>query len=127
MIGSVISGRHSDYVLAKLSKKSKDGQKIVSEMRLQAAVPSFFLIPAGYFIYGWTTQKQTGVYGPLIGLFICKYKIIHYRFSVLCKLNFIFIDALGQMWAFTPSSVYLVDSKPGMWIFLLELLYRKMF
>lgn len=72
MIGSVLSGQHSDYVLKQLSKKNKDGKKIVSEMRLQAAVPSFFLIPAGYLIYGWCTQKQTGVYGPLIGLFICK-------------------------------------------------------
>ncbi|CAO3636166.1 unnamed protein product [Mucor hiemalis] len=92
MIGSVLSGQHSDYVLAKLSKKSNNGQKIVSEMRLQAAVPSFVLIPAGYLIYGWSTQKQVGVYAPLIGLFVY---------------------ALGQMWAFTPTSVYLVDSKPG--------------
>lgn len=32
-----------------------------------------------------------------------------------CKSQFIslFIDALGQMNAFTPTSVYLVDSKPG--------------
>lgn len=92
MIGSVLSGQHSDYVLAKLSKKSQDGQKIVSEMRLQAAVPSFILIPAGYLIYGWSTEKRVGVYAPLIGLFVY---------------------ALGQMWAFTPTSVYLVDSKPG--------------
>ncbi|KAI9244232.1 major facilitator superfamily domain-containing protein [Sporodiniella umbellata] len=88
LLGSVLSGKHSDYVLAKLSKKSNT----ISEMRLQAALPSFVLIPAGFLIYGWTTEKQTGVYGPLIGLFIY---------------------ALGQMWAFTPTSVYLVDSKPG--------------
>ncbi|KAI8647492.1 major facilitator superfamily domain-containing protein [Parasitella parasitica] len=92
MLGSIISGRHSDYILRKLSKKNADGKKIVSEMRLQAAVPSFFLMPAGYLIYGWTTEKQVGVYAPLIGLFVY---------------------ALGQMWAFTPTSVYLVDSKPG--------------
>ncbi|RCH91251.1 hypothetical protein CU097_009261 [Rhizopus azygosporus] len=91
MIGSVLSGRHSDYVLAKLSKKS-GGRKVVSEMRLQAAIPSFIFIPIGYLIYGWTTEKKIGVYAPLIGLFVY---------------------ALGQMWAFTPTSVYLVDSKPG--------------
>ncbi|CEP07676.1 hypothetical protein [Parasitella parasitica] len=92
MLGSIVSGRHSDYILRKLSKRNAEGKKIVSEMRLQAAVPSFFLMPAGYLIYGWTTEKQVGVYAPLIGLFIY---------------------ALGQMWAFTPTSVYLVDSKPG--------------
>ncbi|KAL9553502.1 hypothetical protein MBANPS3_003267 [Mucor bainieri] len=92
MIGSIVSGRHSDYVLKQLAKKNADGKKVISEMRLQAAVPSFFLMPAGYLIYGWSTEKQVGVYAPLIGLFIY---------------------AMGQMWAFTPTSVYLVDAKPG--------------
>lgn len=71
MLGSVLSGRYSDYVLAKLSKQ-KD--QVVSEMRLQAALPSFFLIPAGYLIYGWSTEKSVGVYAPLIGLFLCNVK-----------------------------------------------------
>ncbi|KAI8080746.1 major facilitator superfamily domain-containing protein [Gilbertella persicaria] len=92
MVGSIISGRHSDHILKKLSKKRGDGQKIVSEMRLQAAFPSFLSMPAGYLIYGWTTEKDTGIYAPIIGLFLY---------------------ALGQMWAFTPTSVYLVDTKPG--------------
>ncbi|CAO3660280.1 unnamed protein product [Rhizopus stolonifer] len=88
LVGSILSGKHSDYILTKLSQ----GSNVKSEMRLQAALPSFILIPIGYLIYGWTTQKRTGVYGPLIGLFVY---------------------ALGQMWAFTPTSVYLVDTKPG--------------
>ncbi|KAI8137472.1 major facilitator superfamily domain-containing protein [Fennellomyces sp. T-0311] len=90
MIGSVISGRHSDTVLSSLQEKTNG--HIVPEMRLKATVPAFFLIPAGYLIYGWTTEYGIGVYAPLIGLFVY---------------------ALGQMWAFTPTSVYLVDSKPG--------------
>lgn len=81
MIGSIVSGRHSDYILRKLSKRNADGKKVISEMRLQAAVPSFFLMPAGYLIYGWTTEKQVGVYAPLIGLFICKFDMI-YLFTV---------------------------------------------
>lgn len=76
MIGSIVSGRHSDYVLKKLARKNADGKKVISEMRLQAAVPSFFLMPAGYLIYGWTTEKQVGVYAPLIGLFICRSSVI---------------------------------------------------
>jgi predicted MFS family arabinose efflux permease len=110
LIGSIVSGRHSDYILRKLSKRNADGKKVISEMRLQAAVPSFFLMPAGYLIYGWTTEKQVGVYAPLIGLFICKFDMI-YLFIV--NFDSIYVDALGQMWAFTPTSVYLVDSKPG--------------
>lgn len=85
MIGSVLSGQHSDYVLAKLSKNKESGEKVVSEMRLQAAVPSFFLIPAGYLIYGWSTQKGVGVYAPLIGLFICKVK--HCKYVYLYTYN----------------------------------------
>ncbi|KAI8391282.1 major facilitator superfamily domain-containing protein [Radiomyces spectabilis] len=90
MVGSVVSGQHADYVVRRLREKTKDC--VQPEMRLRASTPSFILIPAGYLIYGWTTEKGIGVYAPLIGLFVY---------------------ALGQMWAFTPTSVYLVDSKPG--------------
>lgn len=114
MLGSILSGHHSDYILKKLSKKNDNGEKIVSEMRLQAAVPSFFLMPTGYLIYGWTTEKSVGVYAPLIGLFICMFThmVVFFRWLVL-KNILILLDAAGQMWAFTPTSVYLVDSKPG--------------
>lgn len=46
-------------------------------MRLQTAVLSFFLISAGYLIYGWTTEKQVGMYASLVGLFICKFDMIY--------------------------------------------------
>ncbi|KAI9244130.1 major facilitator superfamily domain-containing protein [Phascolomyces articulosus] len=94
MIGSVLSGKHSDIALSKTKENNtgKKSKRQIPEMRLMASVPAFFFIPAGYLIYGWTTEKGVGVYAPLIGLFVY---------------------ALGQMWAFTPTSVYLVDSKPG--------------
>ncbi|KAL1929118.1 hypothetical protein VTP01DRAFT_2177 [Rhizomucor pusillus] len=88
MIGSVLAGRNADWVLRRLQKRGA----VVPEMRLRAAFPSFFLIPAGYLIYGWTVQYHVGAYAPIIGLFVY---------------------ALGQMSAFTPSNVYLVDSQPG--------------
>ncbi|KAI7856198.1 major facilitator superfamily domain-containing protein [Circinella umbellata] len=91
MIGSVVAGQVSDLVLQCLRKKAP-GQKVIPEMRLRAAIPSFFLIPAGYLIYAWTTEYAVGVYAPIIGLFIY---------------------AFGQMSAFTPATVYLVDSQPG--------------
>ncbi|KAL9559624.1 hypothetical protein MBANPS3_000330 [Mucor bainieri] len=91
MCGSVSSGRYADYVVRKLREKNGP-ENVYPELRLRAAFPSFLLIPTGYLIYAWTTEKGVGVYAPLIGLFIY---------------------ALGQMNAFTPTSVYLVDSKPG--------------
>ncbi|KAI9495936.1 major facilitator superfamily domain-containing protein [Zychaea mexicana] len=90
MMGSVIAGQVSDFVLQYLRKQT--GGKVIPEMRLRAAIPSFILIPAGYFIYGWTTEYGIGVYAPILGLFIY---------------------AFGQMSAFTPATVYLVDSQPG--------------
>ncbi|KAI8987088.1 major facilitator superfamily domain-containing protein [Pilobolus umbonatus] len=91
MSGSVLSGRYSDFVLKRLTQK-KGPEKIYPELRMRAVFPAFILIPAGYLIYGWSTQFIIGLYVPIIGLFVY---------------------SLGQMSAFTPTSVYLVDSKPG--------------
>lgn len=90
MTGSILSGRYSDYILRKL-RESKGKDNVNPELRLRAGFPSFILIPVGLIIYGWTTEKRVGVYGPFIGLFTF---------------------ACGQMWGITPASVYLVDSKP---------------
>ncbi|KAI7881722.1 major facilitator superfamily domain-containing protein [Mucor mucedo] len=91
VVGSVTSGRYADFVLARLRKK-KGKENVYPEMILKATFPSFILMPAGYLLYGWSTQMGVAVYAPLAGLFI-------YSF--------------GQMFAFAPSSLYLVDSKPG--------------
>jgi hypothetical protein len=69
MCGSILSGIYADYVIRSLRSKSNT---IYPEMRLKAVYPSFILIPLGYLTYAWTAEKQVGVYGPLIGLFICK-------------------------------------------------------
>jgi hypothetical protein len=70
MCGSVLSGQYTDLVMKGL-RKSKGTEDVYPELRLRAVFPSFFLIPVGYLIYGWTTQKSVGVYAPFIGLFIC--------------------------------------------------------
>lgn len=89
MIGSLVSGQYSDYVL---KKYRKEHETIYPEMRLRAGFPSFIFIPTGLLIYGWSTQYAVGVYAPFIGLFF---------------------SAFGQMCGTTPTSVYLVDAKPG--------------
>ncbi|KAI9309406.1 major facilitator superfamily domain-containing protein [Cunninghamella echinulata] len=91
MLGSVFSGYYSDYIYEKLQSTTVD--KISPESRLKATIPSFFFIPIGLLVYGWTIEKHLHYIFPLIGLFTF---------------------ALGHTGAFTPTSVYLVDSKPGM-------------
>ncbi|KAI8097591.1 major facilitator superfamily domain-containing protein [Halteromyces radiatus] len=107
MIGSIFSGWYSDRILGKLetdvtsssSSTTTDDIKndnILSssvESRLLATIPSFLCIPAGFLVYGLTVECNTIFYAPLIGLFIF---------------------AFGQMSAFTPTTVYLVDSNPGL-------------
>ncbi|GAB5589290.1 hypothetical protein Unana1_04190 [Umbelopsis nana] len=90
MIGSIGSGKFSDWLLAYKQKRTRG--KVPSESRLIAAFPSVILIPLGYLGYGWSTQKGVGVWLPLISLFVY---------------------GIGQMCAFNASSVYLVDSSPG--------------
>lgn len=90
MIGSVASGRFSDYILAR--KKRLTNGKVAPEYRLIAAFPSVILIPLGFLGYGWSTQKGVGAWLPMLSLFVY---------------------GLGQMCAFNASSVYLVDSSPG--------------
>ena len=92
MIGSIVAGQVSDLVLQWLRKKSPGG-KVIPEMRLRAAIPSFFLIPAGYLIYAWTTEYAIGVYAPIIGLFVCMSSfssIIIIALQIALNLSFIF-------------------------------------
>ncbi|OAC98855.1 hypothetical protein MUCCIDRAFT_115100 [Mucor lusitanicus CBS 277.49] len=91
VISSILSGMYSDRIIKRLHKL-KGPENVDPEMRLSAVRPSFFLIPVGFLIYGWTSQNAVGVYAPLIG---------------------IFVYALGQMNSLNPTNVYLVDSKPG--------------
>ncbi|CEP19202.1 hypothetical protein [Parasitella parasitica] len=91
VIGSTISGIYSDKII-KVLRNRLGPESVYPELRLKTAYPSFILIPTGYLIYAWTTEKHVGVYGPLIGLSIY---------------------AIGQMFALNTSSIYYVDSKPG--------------
>ncbi|KAL9544813.1 hypothetical protein MBANPS3_007445 [Mucor bainieri] len=89
--GSVLSGIYSDKIIKDLRNRLGPAH-VYPELRLKAVYPSFVLIPTGFLIYAWTSEKHVAAYGPLIGLFAY---------------------AAGQMFAVNPSSVYYVDSKPG--------------
>jgi MFS family permease len=90
MVGSIASGKFSDYLLAR--KRRQTNGKVAPEYRLLAAFPSVIFLPLGFLGYGWSTQKAVGVWLPMISLFVY---------------------GLGQMCAFNASSIYLVDSSPG--------------
>lgn len=110
-LGSILAGQVSDWMLQHL--RSKSNGQVVPEMRLRAAIPSFLLIPAGYLIYGWTLEYGIGVYAPIIGLFVCKCLVCVTWHLHECVSSSMVLDAFGQMSAFTPANVYLVDSQPG--------------
>lgn len=74
VFSSVLSGMYADYIMKSLQKKL-GAENVDPEMRLKATIPSYFLMPAGYLLYGWSAQYKLGVYAPLIGIFICKYHI----------------------------------------------------
>ncbi|CAO3635636.1 unnamed protein product [Cunninghamella blakesleeana] len=101
MLGSIFSGYYSDYIYGKLQSKTID--KVSPESRLKATFASFFFIPTGLLIYGWAIDKRLHYMFPLVGLFTF---------------------ALGHTGAFTPTSVYLVDSKPGKCILFLFYYYH---
>lgn len=108
--GSVLSGIYSDRIIKELRNRL-GSEHVYPELRLKAVYPSFILIPLGFIIYAWSTEKHLAVYYPLIGLFVCKCNrcsAYYIRTLVLYLL-----DAVGQMFAVNPSSVYYVDSKPG--------------
>jgi hypothetical protein len=67
---SVLSGVYADYIMKRMHKELGP-ENVEPEMRLKATFPSYFLMPAGYLLYGWSAQYAVGVYAPLIGIFIC--------------------------------------------------------
>lgn len=78
MIGSIISGFYTNYIFR---KTTRDGEKPIPELRLKAAFPAFLLIPGGFVIYGWTSEKEVSVYAPLFGLFNCTCWLAPFHFS----------------------------------------------
>jgi len=82
IFGSVFSGIYSDRIIKDLRDRL-GSDNVYPELRLKAVYPSFILIPAGYLIYAWTTEKHVAVYGPLIGLFVCKFNDL--ALGMLCR------------------------------------------
>ncbi|KAL7315116.1 hypothetical protein PS15m_006610 [Mucor circinelloides] len=92
VLGSIVSGRLSDYLLIRSSKKRGGNSKAEDRLTLNAWPGGFILIPFGVLLFGWSIMAGFSVWPAIIG------------FSILC---------FGMSQVYTAGSAYLVDSIPG--------------
>ncbi|KAL0146377.1 major facilitator superfamily domain-containing protein [Mucor lusitanicus] len=92
VLGSIVSGRLSDYLLIRSSKQRGGISKAEDRLTLNAWPGGFILIPLGVLLFGWSIMAGFSVWPAIIG------------FSILC---------FGMSQVYTAGSAYLVDSIPG--------------
>ncbi|CAH0035554.1 unnamed protein product [Clonostachys rhizophaga] len=69
LVGMIWFGVDSAMAM-KRTKEQNTESEAEPEVRLRLLPPGAIILPAGFFIYGWTTHFQTHWLGPLAGLFI---------------------------------------------------------
>jgi predicted MFS family arabinose efflux permease len=75
VVGSMSSGRYSDWSRSKALKMSEDG--VVSpEQRLRSQYLGIILFPMGILMYGWFCHFQVHVSAVLVASFIGKFRVI---------------------------------------------------
>ncbi|KAI8637463.1 major facilitator superfamily domain-containing protein, partial [Parasitella parasitica] len=92
VLGSIVSGRLSDYLLIRSSNRRGGISKAEDRLTLNAWPGGFILIPLGVLLFGWSIMAGFSVWPAIIG------------FSILC---------FGMSQVYTAGSAYLVDSIPG--------------
>ncbi|KAL8944141.1 MAG: hypothetical protein Q9216_000646 [Gyalolechia sp. 2 TL-2023] len=88
MIGSLLSGRVSDWHRAQYVKRSTDGQPH-PEHRLHLQIPGVIVSLAGVLMYGW---------------------FVHFRVHVAAVIVSTAIAAFGMTWVFITTTSYLTES-----------------
>ncbi|KAI9269748.1 major facilitator superfamily domain-containing protein [Helicostylum pulchrum] len=92
VLGSIVSGRLSDYLLVR-SCNQRDGiSKPEDRLTLNTWPGGFILVPLGVLLFGWSIMANFSVWPAIIG------------FSILC---------FGMSQVYTAGSAYAVDSVPG--------------
>ncbi|KAK4892100.1 hypothetical protein LTR49_028620, partial [Elasticomyces elasticus] len=87
LIGGQIGGRFSDVVANRYATKCiEQGKPYRYEYRLLAVLPGYFLVIAGFIIYGVTLQEVTHWAGPVIGYGIvnCGLQVIMNVINTYC-------------------------------------------
>ncbi|KAG2156818.1 major facilitator superfamily domain-containing protein [Suillus bovinus] len=88
--GSVLSGRWSDRVLAKMTKAN--GGKWHAEMRLESSKLAMLWLPPFVIGYAWVCEK-------------------HVNIAVVCIM--LVLIGFASIWMYTSTLAYLVDANPG--------------
>ncbi|KIJ17886.1 hypothetical protein PAXINDRAFT_130359 [Paxillus involutus ATCC 200175] len=88
--GSVIGGRWSDRVLAKM--KAQNGGKWYAEMRLHSATLAMLWLPPCVIGYAWVVEK-------------------HVHIAVVCVM--LALSGFFSIWMYTSTLAYIVDANPG--------------
>ncbi|KAG2344357.1 MFS general substrate transporter [Suillus weaverae] len=88
--GSVIGGRWSDRVLAKMMEAN--GGKWYAEMRLESSTLGMLWLPLAVIGYAWVCEKHVNV-------------------AVICVM--LVLIGFSSIWMYTSTLAYLVDANPG--------------
>ncbi|KAG8984623.1 hypothetical protein FRB93_006403 [Tulasnella sp. JGI-2019a] len=88
--GSVLGGRFSDRILARLKKAN--GGISRPEMRLESTKIAMFILPFFVLTYGWTTHFHVNIAVPVVMLFLSGFTLL---------------------WTNSSTLTYIVDSNPG--------------
>ncbi|KAI9261098.1 major facilitator superfamily domain-containing protein [Sporodiniella umbellata] len=92
LLGSFLSGRLSDYFLARSMNKRNGITKAEDRITLNAWPGGFVFVPLGCLLFGWSIMANFSVWVAIVG------------FSILC---------FGMSQVFTILSAYVVDAVPG--------------
>ncbi|CAI2189299.1 367_t:CDS:2, partial [Funneliformis geosporum] len=90
MIGSLLGGKWSDFVLAKAKRKNNNIS--YPEMRIHSVWFGAFLLTLSYTTYGWFVQANLHIAFPIISLFV---------------------GGISVLIIFNSTATYLVDAFPG--------------
>lgn len=69
VIGSIVGGRWSDYILKREARRKNGGVEIPENRIGENCWIAAAGVPAGLFVFGWTLHFHTLVAGPLVGSF----------------------------------------------------------
>lgn len=74
VLGSVLGGRYSDFILRRL--KAKNAGVGEPEMRLRSTTNAMLLVVPSFMVYAWTCQERTNIAGPLVALTVAGFTIM---------------------------------------------------
>ncbi|KAI0768871.1 MFS general substrate transporter [Irpex lacteus] len=84
MLGSILGGRYSDYILRRM--KEKNGGKTEAEMRLASTKWFLPMIPVSVAAYGWMSERHVNIGGICVILFIIGFFLIAVYASTLAYI-----------------------------------------